>query len=112
MLFLLNRDINPLQAVYAGIKEMVEQKKLDHEAGEENSLWEYFKTVSIWKKDILLKPVLILDQFEEFFTLHSYENRKHFIQQLADIVYNNIPQKLRESVSQGESFPYSEKPPK
>lgn len=58
-----------------------------------------------------MKPVLIMDQFEELFTLHSYESRKHFIQQLADIVNSNIPQKLRKSVSKGEPFPYSEKPP-
>ena len=106
-----NRDINPLQAVYAVIKEMVEQKNLDYEAGEENSLWEYFKTVSFWEKEILLKPVLILDQFEEFFTLHSTESRRDFIQQLADVVNNTIPKELRESVSRGELFPYSEKPP-
>ena len=107
-----NREIEPLQNVYAGIKEIAEQKSMDYEEGERDSLWQYFKTTAFWSPDdTLLKPVLIMDQFEEFFTLHSYESRKHFIQQLADIVNNNIPQMLRESVSQGESFPYSEKPP-
>jgi tetratricopeptide (TPR) repeat protein len=106
-----NREFNPLQAVYDGIKEIVKQKNLDYEPGDENSLWEYFKTVSFWKKETLLKPVLIIDQFEEFFTLHPFEDRSYFTQQLADVVKNTIPKVLRESVSLGKTFPYSETPP-
>lgn len=108
-------DIEPVQAVYEGIEETVKQKSLDYvdyEEGEEDSLWQYFKTAHFWSPDdTLLKPVLILDQFEEFFVVHASESRKRFTRQLADLVNEDIPKELRESVSAGEPFPYSEKSP-
>ncbi|NIM15823.1 MAG: tetratricopeptide repeat protein [Candidatus Aminicenantes bacterium] len=107
-----NPGLEPLQGVYTGIREMVKLKSLDYEAGEEDTLWQYFKTASFWSEDdTLLKPVLILDQFEEFFVLHASESKKQFIRQLADIVNNNIPKELQEAIKAGEPFPYSEKPP-
>jgi tetratricopeptide (TPR) repeat protein len=107
-----NPGIEPLQGIYTGVREIVKHKGLDYEAGEEDTLWQFFKTVSFWSEDdTLLKPVLILDQFEEFFVLHSFESRKQFIRQLADIISNNIPKELQEVIQAGEPFPYSEKPP-
>jgi tetratricopeptide (TPR) repeat protein len=107
-----NPGLDPLPGIYTGIREMVKQQCPDYEAGEEDTLWQYFKTVSFWSEDdTLLKPVLILDQFEEFFVLHDSESRKQFIRQLADIANNNIPKELQEAVKAGEPFPYSEKPP-
>jgi hypothetical protein len=107
-----NPDLEPLQILYAAIKEIVEQKGIDYETGEEESLWQYFKTAAFWSpEDTLLKPVLILDQFEEFFILHPPEKRKHFIRQLADVINNNIPKSIRASISAGEPFNFSDKPP-
>ncbi len=110
-----NPDIEPLKSVYVEIKKIVEQKhpdyEVDYEEGEKDSLWQYFKTVAFWSsKDTSLKPVLIMDQFEEFFILHSSENRESFTLQLADVVKNIIPKVVRDSVSPGETFPYAEKP--
>jgi len=102
-------DIDPLQAVYKGIKDAVDRNRIEYTAGEENTLWQYFKTVEFWSsEDTLLKPVLILDQFEELFTLHSPEKRKVFITQLADLVKDRVPKDLRKSLKPGERFPYSE----
>lgn len=107
-----NPDLEPLQGIYQGIKEIVKQERLDYEAGEEGSLWQYFKTAAFWSEDDkILKPVLIIDQFEEFYMLHTAESRGNFIRQLADLVNNNIPEELLEAQQPGEPFPYSDRPP-
>ena len=105
-------EIEPLKAVYTGIKDIVEQKRLDYEAGEEDSLWQFFKTAAFWGPgNTLLKPVLILDQFEEFFALHPPETRKTFIWHLADLVNNTVPLEVSAAIPKGEPLPYSDKPP-
>jgi tetratricopeptide (TPR) repeat protein len=104
--------LDPVQAIYAGIKEIANQKSLEVEAGEDATLWQYFKTTYFWSdSNKMLTPVLILDQFEEFFTLYSPESRKDFIRQLADVVNNKIPASLLESIKPEEPLPYSDNPP-
>lgn len=87
-------------------------------AGEKNTLWEYFKTVEFWSPDDrLLTPVLILDQFEELFTLsrNTYE-QNNFIKQLSDLIRGRVPLQLIEKYSgkngdkQGR-MPFTETPP-
>ena len=46
-------------------------------------LWSFFKTAEFWRGDLLLTPVLVLDQFEELFTLQSEQARAHFLDQLS-----------------------------
>jgi tetratricopeptide (TPR) repeat protein len=105
-------ETNPVQTVYNSIKDRVEQLGLDWEPGEEKTLWQYFKTAAFWSGgDSLMTPVLILDQFEEFFAFHEPEARKAFILQLADLVNGTIPSHLRQAIREGEPFPYGENPP-
>ncbi|NIM17538.1 MAG: tetratricopeptide repeat protein [Candidatus Aminicenantes bacterium] len=102
------QNIGPLGAFYEGIKENVKTKSLKYEAGKSESLWEFFKTAAFWGNDYrFLKPVVILDQFEEFFTFYSNKSRKEFTRQLADLLNNIVPKSLRDK----EPFPYSDKPP-
>ena len=55
--------------------------------GAASDLWGFFKTAEFWsRRDDLLQPVLILDQFEELFTLHAPRARADFIAQLAGLV--------------------------
>lgn len=104
--------VEPQQAVFEGIRVIVKKENLDYESGEENSLWQFFKTAAFWGPgNTLLKPVLILDQFEEFFILNSAETRKNFSWRLADLVNNTIPSELTSSLPAGGPFPYSDKPP-
>ncbi len=108
-----DRSTDPLQPIYHTIDETIKKYNLECTPGEKNTLWEYFKTAEFWSShDILLTPILILDQFEELFTLHSSEGRKSFIAQLADVVRGRLPEKLLDSLQQGEQFSYSEKPPR
>jgi tetratricopeptide (TPR) repeat protein len=58
-------------------------------------LWQFFRTSFFWGPgNAKLKPVVILDQFEEFFTSYSKEKRKAFIRNLADLVSNTVPGEL------------------
>jgi tetratricopeptide (TPR) repeat protein len=104
--------LDPVQWIYAGIKEIAKQKSIEIEIGEKATLWQYFKTTYFWSdSNKMLTPVLILDQFEEFFTLYSPGVRKGFIRQLADVVNDKIPASLLESLQPGEPLPYGDNPP-
>jgi superkiller protein 3 len=109
-----NKDIEPLQAVFEGIKEM-EQNHPDYDEGKKDSLWEFFKTAAFWGPgNKLLTPVLIMDQFEDFFDsyTHSLEERKKFYRHLAYLVSNIIPPELLAGWDTKEGpFPYSDNPP-
>jgi tetratricopeptide (TPR) repeat protein len=104
--------LDPVQWIYAGIEEIAKQVPIEVEPGDKNTLWQYFKTTYFWSgSNKMLTPVLILDQFEEFFTLYSPEDRKNFIRQLADVVNNKIPASLLESVKPEEPLSYSDNLP-
>ncbi len=104
--------LDPVQWIYAGIKEIAGQKLIEVETGEKATLWQYFKTTYFWtSSNKMLTPVLILDQFEEFFTLYSPLKRKGFIRQMADVVNNKVPASLLESVKPGTPLPYGDNPP-
>ena len=63
------------------------------------TLWEYFHREHLWKS---ITPILIFDQFEEIFTLGKKSQRfgaaelKEFWDELADMVENSIPDKLKQ----------------
>jgi len=100
---------DPIRAFYEIIEDIAKRHSADYISGKQGSLWEYFKTVEFWTADdVLLSPVVILDQFEEFFAVYPPENRKAFIRELADIVRNKIPAKLCQPEA---PFLYSETPP-
>ena len=56
------------------------------------SLWHFMKTLYLWRDDALLQPVLIIDQFEELFTLVPAKSRRAFVEQLADVVRGRRPE--------------------
>lgn len=105
-------ELDPLNCIYYGVKEITTARQIDFTDGEKDSLWMYFKTLIIWSEnDTLLKPVLIFDQFEELFETYTIEKRNEFINQLADLVSDSIPDTLRDSIQSGKSSKYSEKTP-
>ncbi|MGD2086331.1 MAG: tetratricopeptide repeat protein [Candidatus Aminicenantes bacterium] len=111
MVRLNDPEIEPVQRIYTGIDEIAKQKSIEIETGEKATLWQYFKTTFFWSaSNKMLTPVLMLDQFEEFFTLYSPEVRKSFIRQLADVVNNKVPASLLESVETEEPLPYNDNP--
>jgi tetratricopeptide (TPR) repeat protein len=84
--------------VQSAIASVLQEQKIEAEPprGEE-TLWEYFHATHLWGAgDRLLAAVLILDQFEEVFTLGQRDPRvPPFITELADLIENYIPDSVR-----------------
>ncbi len=87
-----DRTRGPMGSVFEGIKSECERQKLEFVAGDTSSLWSFFKTVEFWRDDVLLTPVLILDQFEELFTLQSIEEREKFLAELGFLLRGTPPE--------------------
>ena len=94
----------PLFSVLEGIKAEAERQQVEYVPGDTTSLWSFFKTVEFWRNDILLTPVLILDQFEELFTLQSQEAREGFLSELGYLIRGIAPPtqpKIESTASEG-----------
>lgn len=76
----------PLATLYEGVEGAVKDRGVEHVRGSTVTLWHYFKTSEFWRDDTLLTPLLILDQFEELFTLQSVDERQVFITQLTSLI--------------------------
>jgi photosystem II stability/assembly factor-like uncharacterized protein len=92
-LFVRVNDIKhgPLYSVLEGVRAEAERQQVEYVPGDASSLWSFFKTVEFWRNDVLLTPVLILDQFEELFTLQSQEAREGFLSELGYLVRGVAP---------------------
>ena len=108
---LYRTDLPPLELFTTAIAEACAQSGIDYTPGETGSLWEFFKTAVFWRGEALQTPVLVLDQFEEIFTLQNAANRQSIARQLGELVGDGLPQSLRARLQPGEKLPYSEKPP-
>ncbi len=73
------------------IRSEAARQKVEYVAGDSSSLWGFLKTVQFWRDDLLLIPVLILDQFEELFTLQSDDARESFLSELGYVVRGVAP---------------------
>ena len=73
----------PFRGVLETIPGEAERQGIEYVPGLPESLWSFFKTAEFWRGDLLLTPVLVLDQFEELFTLQSEQARAHFLDQLS-----------------------------
>ena len=92
-LFVRVNDIKhgPLHSVLEGVRAEAERQQVEYVPGDTSSLWSFFKTVEFWRNDLLLTPVLILDQFEELFTLQSQEAREGFLSELGYLIRGVAP---------------------
>jgi hypothetical protein len=73
----------PFRGVLETIPGEAARQGIEYVPGLPESLWSFFKTAEFWRGDLLLTPVLVLDQFEELFTLQSEQARAHFLDQLS-----------------------------
>ena len=87
-LFVRVNDVEqgPFASVLDGIRSEAERQRVEYVPGTAGSLWSFFKTVEFWQGDLLLTPVLILDQFEELFTLQPEQARESFLNELSYLV--------------------------
>ena len=78
---------------------------------ERQSLWEYLQRVQIWTRGAeLVKPVLVFDQFEEFFSLGAKNpHLAAWLRDLSDAFDNNRPEEVRrhlETTRKSLPFPF------
>ncbi len=74
------------------------------------TLWQYFqdRSVEFWsKRNRLLTPVLVFDQFEEIFTLGARNDStrargQSFLRELADLVENRPSESVRRQIEEGK----------
>ncbi len=76
----------PSTSILEGIRTAADRQMVEYAPGSQASLWHFFKTAEFWQGDLLLTPVVILDQFEELFTLQSAEARAAFLLDLGFLV--------------------------
>ncbi len=58
-------------------------------------VWELLSTITVWRDDLLLTPVLVFDQFEEVFTLRDAQFRDDLTAELGALTSGVPPQRLR-----------------
>ncbi len=87
-------------------------KAISAQLSEEVTIWEAVKQHPIYKAGKPAQPLLILDQFEELFTLYGPQNRKSFIDEFADLANGRIPdsvqQHIRHAILNDDDIPDSE----
>jgi WD40 repeat protein/energy-coupling factor transporter ATP-binding protein EcfA2 len=98
-------EINPLERIKLYIEEKI--KEVDEKAISirDLTLWEYFHAVQVFGG--MIKPVLIVDQFEEIFKFGKAfpEKVTPLILEIGDLVQNWVPVVVQEK-STNESLPY------
>jgi hypothetical protein len=99
-----DRGLSPVEQAKALVREAAMSAGLGVENGSndnpETTLWEFFHTVELWSpRNDLLTPILLIDQFEEVFTLgRNVSAVAEFLVQLADLIENRVPRSLQERV--------------
>jgi len=103
--------LTPLKVFTAAIERTCQTETIDYTPGDKESLWEFFKTAVFWRGDRLQTPVLILDQFEELFTLQGEEFRHMTAAELGQLRGRQLPHRVRQQLQEGQHLPFSDKPP-
>lgn len=101
-----SRDKAPIEIIVDGMRDEASRRGVDCVPGKGPSLWHYFKTTELWgPNDRLLTPVLVLDQFEELFTLQPPAFRDLLLRELSHVVRGVRPATV------GEIEPLTDSPP-
>ena len=98
--------LDPVSAVVEATLAASEANRVDCEPGERSGIWAFFKTTDLWRDDRLLTPVLVMDQFEEVFTLRQADFRSLLAAELRDLAAPGLPPSIRSRREAGESLHY------
>jgi formylglycine-generating enzyme required for sulfatase activity len=79
--------------------------------GEGETLWEYFNTAIFSRGDRFLVPVLVLDQFEEVFTLQDAAYRRRLAEELGYLLSGGLPPAVRARLRDGDKLSYPAQAP-
>jgi formylglycine-generating enzyme required for sulfatase activity len=116
LLVRVNRhDATPVTIVTEAIEEACKAQGIEFTHGDRSGLWEYFKTTVFWHDNALWTPVLVLDQFEEIFTLQDADARRAIARELGELVGGGLPERIRLRKralrERGVSLGFSDAPP-
>lgn len=88
---------SPLKVLKAELSNYLNPEKLSKNSGqntESSGLWEYLKACEFPDQRI---PILIFDQFEEFFE-HPLDAQVELLTDLADLISERLPKRIQESL--------------
>lgn len=95
---LQDTKIDPSIAVTRALAPLADPQLLSHYAGSDHpGFWEALRACRFERYGEPATPVLIFDQFEEFF-LHSDRGKHDFILDLADLVSLRLPNRIRDQL--------------
>ena len=92
-----NPDLSPLQQVYHAL---VAGQYIPETMPDNLHLWEYFEKFQFGYLGEVFTPVIIFDQFEEFFTFHTPDRQQAFLDQFENLVNNRMPTFMRRALSE------------
>jgi hypothetical protein len=83
-----------VDAVIRSFEKACESQGLKLPELRKDGLWELLSTALVWRDGLLLTPVLVFDQFEEVFTLHSKVFRDELAEELGALATGVPPARL------------------
>ena len=87
-------DESLVDAVIRSFEEACKSQGLKLPELRKDGLWELLSTALVWRDGLLLTPVLVFDQFEEVFTLHSKVFRDELAEELGALATGVPPERL------------------
>jgi hypothetical protein len=107
------------QQIMADVRQTAQRAGVEVENGEDrDTLWEFFQSVELWGPEpSLLVPVIVLDQFEEAFTLGGQSRAARnavtqLFEALGDLVENRMPRSVAMGRGPGKlTLASAERPP-
>jgi hypothetical protein len=102
-----------MQVFIAAVKQACNSTNIDYTPGkcDPDGLWEFFKTAVFLRGDRLQTPVLVLDQFEEIFTVQNEEFRQAAAGEIGELVSRRLPKRSRQRLQLDEPLGFSDKAP-
>ena len=96
------KDESPVDAVARSFKQACLWEGLEAPDFRTDGLCELVSTAFVWRGDLLLTPVLVLDQFEEVFTLRDSTFRERLAEELGALVTGVPPERSYHPKEGGE----------
>ena len=91
---LQDTSLSPAETVKEVLRPYVNEKQLKQFCANEASLWEFIRACSIYRDGEEIVPVLIFDQFEEFFN-HSEEHQQTLKEVFSDLANQRLPEDVQ-----------------
>ncbi len=95
----------PIEAVKQALQPFLNEAKLKTHTDGNYGLWEYLRACEFSKNGRSIAPLLVFDQFEEYFE-HDKTDQDELNLELADMVSERLPERIRENL---RSIPFRER---